>query len=147
MCGFARLEIERVYYIFPVSFLSLDIFAELSHSRLVVSSVDEEIGSEVLESPWVINLPECLLDDSCIDSEQYSSIVGNTSIGYLMISEKVGHHCSLSCKQYRRSSIVRDSLKCWIFTIEQYRDSGLDDASLFSCDLLESITEELHMII
>jgi hypothetical protein len=58
MCGFASFEIERVYYIFPVSFFSLEIGSQLPHPIFIMSSIDEEIGSEILEPPWVVDCEE-----------------------------------------------------------------------------------------
>jgi hypothetical protein len=121
--------------------------AELSHPIFVVCPIDEEIGTDILESPVMLDMEKCRLDSRFLQSEKYTCLIGDSRILELMSTEEIGLYISFCREDHWSIPLHRYIFECQIVSIEDHRDSWLDDTSFLRGDRLQSIPEVLHMIV
>jgi hypothetical protein len=101
-----------------------------------VCSIDEEIGTDILESPVMLDMEKCRLDGRFLQSEKYTCLIGDSRILELMSTEEVGLYMPLFREDHWSTTLYRYILKCQIVSIENHWDSWLDDTSLLRGDRL-----------
>ena len=88
----------------------MEIVIQFPESIFVMSTVDEEIGHDILESPIMVDMHECVLDSIFRDIEKNPYLIRNAPIAYLMFTEEIGSYDSIL-----RKNDWGISLKCDIF--------------------------------
>ncbi len=144
---FSFLEIECEDDLIPLPLFSIEVYLQFLHSVFIVRSIDEEIRTEVFESAMMIDMEERMFNNGIRDSEVFPRLIGDPSIGYLMLAKHIRHHISRRWKDDGSIFFVRDRCKSGIRTIENHGNFWLDNPSFLICDCLECIPEEFHMII
>jgi hypothetical protein len=125
----------------------MDIALQFRQPVFVMSAIDEEVGCDILEPTIMMNMHKCVLDNIFRNLEKNPCLIRNTSIGYLMFAEEIGLYIPILRKDDWRIPLKCDIFKSWVIPVENHWDSWLDDASLLIGNLLQSISEVLHMVV
>ena len=123
------------------------VFFEFPESCFIMSSFDQKILRQILHTTMMIYMYQCFLDYFITDSYIPSYLIGDACIFYLVFSEKIRCYFSFFRKYDFRVFLSSNCFESFIFPIQNYWNICFDDSSFFRCDLLETISEELHMVV